>query len=75
MDDERDTKEELDNAMTPFRENGVQVFSPGYSMDDLTRWAILNPSKVQVIDVGGEIVITLGLTTAPDGSLWRLEDE
>jgi hypothetical protein len=74
MNTERDTAEELDNAMQPFRDTGVQVFGRGWNCDNIARYLEENSFDVET-DNEGQIVCYTGLIQAPDGSLWRIPEE
>ena len=79
MDDERDPKEELDNAMIPFTENCVKVAEKGWNMSTLLELFKDDSNNVWreiTVDFDGNCLsINTTLVEAPDGSLWRLEDE
>jgi hypothetical protein len=71
-DEQRDPQEEMDNAMIPFRENGVKVFNrldPDYIKGSYIR---NHPERCTVEQhPNGDIYISTDLIQAPDGSLWR----
>lgn len=73
-DEQRDMTEEMDNAMTPFRENMRLVFtreewSPAMALN------YINVHGYLVGEVEGELVIHTGLMVAPDGSIWEGMEE
>lgn len=81
-DEQRDHAEEMDNAMTGFRENAKQVFrmAPGgptnWKPQHVLDYAQGFPNRCTIEEQNGSILIATDLIQAPDGSLWRVtEDE
>lgn len=80
-DEQRDYAEELDNAMTPFREGNYRPLfrlAPGgptnWKMQHVLDYAQSFPNRCTVDKQVDQIVIVTDLIQAPDGSLWRSLD-